>query len=176
MKVNGRFANCDGNGCKRAADIKKPFRTELVMNNGRLIDTNMSDNPSDHIEFSRAIDESEFAETAKTALIAWLRILDAGDFGRFYDQATTASFRSIAPRKDFIDRLSAQRDQVGSTISRQLLKAVYVQRAPFISKASGNYVIFWSGVDSTKSAGALEFMLLVNDGGAWKVTWLNYGS
>lgn len=178
MKVDGRFANCDGNGCDRfvTATAKKPFHTELKMNNDRLVDTNMTDDPSDDLEFVRVSDEADRADDAKTALATSLKILDAGDFGRFYDQATSASFRSIASRKDFIDRLSTQRDRVGTTTSRQTLKTLYAQNAPFISKSPGEYVLFWSGVESTKSARGLEFMLLVNDGGTWKVTWLNYGS
>ncbi len=177
MKVDGRFANCDGNGCDRvvAAPARKPFHTELRMNNDRLVDTKMTDDPSDDLEFVRVSDEVGRADEAKTALATWWEILDAGDFGRFYDQATSASFRSIASRKDFIDRLSTQRDRVGTTMSRQMLKTLYVQQASFISKGPGEYVLFWNGVESTKSPERLEFMLLVNDGGTWKVTWLNYG-
>src|SRR6202451_3575935 len=178
MKVDGRFANCDGNGCDRvvAATAEKSFHTELKMNNGRLVDTNMTDDPSDDLELIRVSDEADRADDAKPALATWLKILDAGDFGRFYDQATSASFRSIASRKDFIDRLATQRDRVGTTMSRQTLKTLYVEHAPFLSKASGEYVLSWCGVESTKSTRGLELMLLVNDGGTWKVTWLNYGS
>jgi Protein of unknown function (DUF4019) len=177
MKVDGTFANCDGNGCEHsaAATTKRPFHTELKMNNGRLVSTHMTDDPNDDLELVRVDDEEDRADDAKTAWAAWLKILDAGDFGRFYDQATTPSFRSIASRKDFIDRLSAQRDRVGTTMSR-LTKTLYVEHAPFLSKSLGEYVLFWSGVELTKSGRALEFMLLVNDGGAWKVTWLNYAS
>jgi hypothetical protein len=177
MKVDGKFANCDGNGCDRfvTATAKRPFHTELKMNNGRLVGTNMIDDPSDDLELVRVSDESDYADNAKTALATSLKILDAGDFGRFYDQATSAAFRSIASRKDFIDRLSTQRDRVGTTMSRQT-KTLYAQHAPFISKSPGEYVLFWSNVESTKSASGLELMLLVNDGGDWKVTWLNYGS
>lgn len=178
MKVDGRFAFCNGNGCDRIvkATAKKPFHTELKMITDRLVDTNMTDDPSDDLEFVRVSDDADRADDAKTALAMWLKILDAGDFGRFYDQATSASFRSIASRKDFIARLSAQRDRVGTTTSRQTLRTLYAQDAPFISKSPGEYVLFWSGVESTKSARGLEFMLLANDGGTWKLTWFNYGS
>lgn len=175
MKVDGGFANCDGNGCNRFATAKKPFHTDLRMKSDRLVGANMTDDPSDDLEFVRVSDETDRAYDARTASDAWLKILDAGDFGRFYDQATSEAFRLSASRKDFIDRLSAQRDRVGTTMSRQT-KALYAEYAPFISKAPGEYVLFWSGVESTKSARGLEFMLLVNDGGTWKVTWLNYGS
>ena len=177
MKVDGRYANCDGNGCNRSvtASAKKPFHTELTMTNGRLVGTSVTDDSSDDLELVRVSDEEDRAYGAKAASDKWLEILDAGDFGRFYDQATSASFRSIASRKDFIDRLSTQRDRAGTTMSRQT-KAIYAQHAPFISKSPGEYVLFWSGVESAKSARGLEFMLLVNDGGTWKVTWLNYGS
>jgi hypothetical protein len=177
MKVDGRFANCDGNGCDRfvTATAKRPFHTELKINDGRLVGANMVDDPSDDLELVRASDAADRADEATTALAPWLKILDAGDFGRFYDQATSAPFRSIASRKDFIDKLSTQRDRVGTAMSRQT-KALYVQHAPFISKSPGDYVLFWSDVESTKSSSELELMLLVNDGGAWKVTWLNYGS
>jgi hypothetical protein len=177
MKVDGRFANCNGN-CDRFVTpaAKKPFHTELKMNNGRLVDTNMTDDPSDDLEFVRVSDEEHRADDAETALATWWKILDAGDFGRFYDQATSVSFRSIASRKYLIDRLSTQRDRVGPITSRQTLQILYAEHAPFISRSSGEYVLFWSDVESTKSARGLEFMLLVNEGGAWKVTWLNYGS
>jgi hypothetical protein len=172
MKVDGGFANCDGNGCSRFA--KKPFHTELKMNNGRLVGTNMTDDPSDDLEYVAVSDETDRTYDARTASATWLKILDAGEFGQFYDQATSASFRSTASRKDFIDRLSTERDRVGTTMSRQT-KALYAEHAPFISRSSGEYVLLWSGVESTKSARGLEFMLLVKDGGTWKVTWLNYG-
>jgi hypothetical protein len=177
MNVDGRFAYCNGN-CGRfvTASARKPFHTELKMNHDHLVDTNMTDDPGDDVEFVRISNETGRTGDAKTALATWLKILDAGDFGRFYDQATSASFRSTASRKDFIDRLSTQRERMGSTTSRQTLQTLYVQHAPFISKSPGEYVLFWSGVESTKSARELEFMLLVKDGGTWKVTWLNYGS
>jgi hypothetical protein len=177
MKVDGKFANCDGNGCERfvTAASKRPFHTELKMNNDRLVGPNMTDDPGDDLELVRASDEADRADDAATAVATYLKILDAGDFGRFYDQATTASFRSIALRKDFVDRLSTQRDRVGTTMSRQT-KILYAEYAPFVSKLPGEYVLFWSGVESTKSARGLEFVLLVNDGGAWKVAWLNYAS
>jgi hypothetical protein len=177
MNVDGRFANCDGNGCDRfvTATAKRPFHTELKMNNGRLVGTNMIDDPSDDLELVRVNDEADRTDDAKTALAPWLEILDAGDFGRFYDQATSASFRSIESHKDFIDRLATQRERAGTTMSRQT-RTLYAQHAPFISKSPGEYVLFWSDVESTKSARGLEFMLLVKNGGGWKVTWLNYGS
>lgn len=177
MKVDGRFAYCNGN-CGRflTASAKGPFHTELKTNNDHLVDTNMTDDPGDDVAFVRANDETQRADHAKTKLAAWLKILDAGDFGRFYDQATSAFFRSNVSRKDFIDRLSTQRRRVGTTTARQMLQALYVQHAPFISKSPGEYVFFRNGVESTKSSRGLEFMLLAFDGGAWKVTWLNYGS
>lgn len=177
MKVDGRFANCNGN-CDRlvTATARKPFHTELKMNNDRLVDTNMTDDPRDDLEFVRVSDEAHRANNAKIALAAWLKILDAGDFGRFYDQATSASFRSIASRKYLIDKLSTQRDRVGTTTSRQALQILYAQHAPFISTSPGEYVLFWSSVESTKSTRGLEFMLLVKDGGGWKVTWFNYST
>lgn len=177
MKVDGRFATCNGN-CDLfvTATARKSLHTELRMTNDRLVDTKMTEDPSDDLEFVRVSDQADRADHAKIAFAAWLKILDAGDFGRFYDQATSAFFRSTASRNAFIERLSIQRDRVGTTISRQTLKSLYAQHAPFISKSPGEYMLFWSGVESTKSAQALEFMLLVNDGGTWKVTWLNYSS
>jgi hypothetical protein len=176
-RVEGSYGNCDGNGCDRspAASTKRPFHTDLKMSNGNLIATNMTDNPSDHLELVRATYTADGADGAKIATAAWLKILDAGDFGQFYDQATSASLRSTASRQDFIDRLTRQRDRVGTTMSRQT-KTVYAEYAPFISKSPGEYVLFWSGVESTKSGRGLEFLLLVHDGDAWKVTWLNYSS
>jgi Protein of unknown function (DUF4019) len=176
MGVDARVANCDGNGCNRfaAASARKPFHTELKMNNGRLVGMK-TDDPSDDLDLIRASDEADRAYDASTLVATWLKMLDAGDFGQFYDQATSASFRSIATRKDFIDRLSTQRDRVGTTMSRQT-NTLYAEFAPFISKSPGEYVLFWSGVESTKSGRGLEFMLLVNDGGTWKVTWFNYGA
>jgi hypothetical protein len=178
MKVDGRLANCDGSGCNRfvTATARKPFHTELKMNNDRLVKTNMPEDPSGDLEFVRVSGDVYGADDAKAASAMWLKILDAGDFGRFYDEATSASFRAIKSRKDFIDGFSAQRDRVGTTMSRQSLKAQHAEHAPFISKALGEYVLFWNGVESTKSSRVSEFMLLVNDGGEWKVTWLNYGS
>lgn len=177
MKVDGRFANCSGN-CDRfvTAAARKPFHTELKINNDHLVDMNRAGDPNDDLEFVRISDETDRSDHAKAALAAWVKILDAGDFGRFYDQATSASFRSVASRKDFVDKLSNQRDRVGATTSRQTLQTLYAQHAPFISMSPGEYVLFWSDVESTKSARELEFMLLVNDGGDWKVAWLNYGS
>jgi len=178
MKVDGRFSKCDGNGCDRlvTANAKNPFHTELRMNNSRLVDTNMTDDPSDDLEFIRVSDEADRADDAKTALSSWLKALDGGDFGRFYDQATSSNLRTNTSRKDFVDRLSTQRDRVGATTSRQTLKTLYAEHAPFISKSAGEYVLFCNGVESSKSARGMEFLLLVNDGGTWKVTWLNYGS
>jgi hypothetical protein len=178
MNVDGRFANCDGNGCGRFAKVaaKTPFHTELRMNNDQLIDTNLTDDSSGDWELVRVNDLAGRVDRAETALATWLKLLDAGEFGRFYDQATTVSFRSIASRKDFINKLTTQRDRVGTTMSRQALKTMYAEHAPFLSKASGEYVLFWNGVESTKSARESEFLLLVDDGGTWKVAWLNYGA
>jgi hypothetical protein len=177
MKMDGKFANCDGNGCEHfvSATAKMPFHIELKLSGSRLVGSSMTDDPSEDLELIRVDDEVDHTDEAKTALTKYMKLLDSGEFARFYDQATTALFRSFASRQDFIDKLSAQRDRVGTTISRQT-KILYVERVPFMSKSSGEYVLFWSGVDSTKSARGLEFILLVNDGGTWKVRWLSYGS
>jgi hypothetical protein len=176
LKVHGDYSNCLGNGCEKMRLGATSFDTEFTLQGDTLTDTNATPDPSDDLEFMRLAADSETVEDAREATEGWLKKLDGGDIDGFYDQATSTGFRQGVQRSQFHTVTAALIDRVGLVSSREFLLSTHVLYAPGLAKGRGNYVLFSNKVLSSKKMGGVEFLLVVKDGGDWKVQWLNYGS
>jgi hypothetical protein len=174
LKIKGSYMNCDGDECSRWKASAPTFVTEFMMVGRHLIDTNATPDPSDDIEFIRVTDEADEVADARTALDSYLKMYDSGDFGRFYDAASPI-FRQGVSRDQFQARFKDLEKLNGSPTSRKNLYTVYALYAPAISPKMGEYVLFISGVDTSKKLYAREFMFLIKEGPQWKVAWFDSG-
>ena len=163
----------------RPQDMRCPLRLSTrwrssIFHDVRLIDG--TPDPSDDVEFMRLAADTETVENAREATEEWLPRMDKGDIDGFYDQATSESFRGTVPRSQFHTVNADFQNRVGLITSRQFLLSTHLLYAPGLSKGRGNYVLFSNRVTTSKNSWGQEFLLLVNDGGEWRVQWMNYGS
>jgi hypothetical protein len=179
LKIHGEFAKCDGNACSRwkaSSEMSKPFDTELTMMGSKLVDLNGKSDPRDGTAFVRVSDQADEVEEANSTLERYLKMIDAGEIDRFYDNAISSGFRSNTTRQQFKAVTSEFQTRVGRTTSRRNLNTLYLLYVPSVSKASGEYLFVFNGVETSKKLTGAEFALLIKENGEWKVYWINYAS
>lgn len=177
LRLDGTYKQCDGIACSRwvTPATTKSFKTTLRIRDGVLVDTNTTPDSADDVQFLRISDEAEFASDARMALDAALRHIDADEFEAFYERATSTEFRRNASREQTMQALTAMRRAFGPLKSRKFLNTAYLLYTPAISKERRDSILFTNGVFSDRTHGG-EYMLLVKEAGAWKVSWWQYGS
>jgi hypothetical protein len=179
LRIHGEFVKCDGNACSRwqaATEMTKPFDTELRLVGGKLFDMNGHTDPSEGVEFVRVSDHAEEVEEANSVLEGYLKMMDAGDVDHFYDAASAESFRKDTTRQQFRAAVSEFQSRVGKPRSRHNLNTLYIVYAPIFSKAPGQYVFLYNGVETTKNLRGGEFILLTKESSEWKLAWISTGS
>jgi hypothetical protein len=124
----------------------------------------------------RITDQADEVEEADNALEGYLKMIDAGDLDRFYDNAISSGFRSNTTRQQFKAVTSDFQTRVGRTTSRRNLNTLYLVYAPSVSKAPGEYLFVFNAVETAKKLSGAEFALLIKENTAWKVYWITYGS
>jgi hypothetical protein len=171
FRIAGAYSACLGNACNRWAHDER-FETEMRLVGDKLVDTNKTADPTDDVEFVRLVDAQDLLDDARTAAEGLLKSLDLGQIDRFYDLATTSSFRSNTKREDFHKRVSDAQARLGLESSRKYLIATHVLYAPMIKTGRDDYVIFSNKVTTARGASFFEFVFLVRENKAWKVSWL----
>lgn len=106
---------------------------------------------------------------ARSAAEKWLALLDAGEFGKAWDQGAKL-FRERVPRARWVEQLPKDR-AFGKLVSRRAEISSYKTSLP--GAPDGEYVTvrFVSSFD--KKTDAEELLTLVYEGEAWRV--LGYG-
>jgi hypothetical protein len=99
---------------------------------------------------------------------AWLKIIDGGDYGGSWDEAS-AHFKSQITRDKWIDAMKQYREKLGTVQSRNLKSANYTKVLP--KAPEGEYVIlqFESSFDGMDHAIETVIPMLDKDG-KWRAS------
>lgn len=115
---------------------------------------------------ARASDEHPEAE-AQSSAIAWLALLDAGNYGASWDAAATI-FRESIKRADWEARAASVRGSIGALKSRNLKSETYTHSPP--GAPSGDYVILRFSSSFAQQGSAIETVTPMKDAdGTWRV-------
>jgi hypothetical protein len=171
LRIVGAYSTCLGNACNRWTH-ENSFETEVKLTGDKLVDTNRTADPSDDVEFMRLSDEQDLLDDARTEADRLLKSLDLGQIDRFYDEATTSSFRSSVSREDFHKRVSDAQARMGLSISRKYMITTHVLYAPMIKTGRDDYVIFSNKVTRAGGTSFVETVCLARENGGWRVSCL----
>ena len=107
-------------------------------------------------------------EAAETAASSWLKLVDAGEYGKSWDDAA-AYFKDAVSRDTWERRITAVRRPLGKNLSRERASATYLTSLP--GAPDGEYVVirFLSSFENKKSA--VETVTPMRDeDGEWRVS------
>lgn len=107
---------------------------------------------------------------ARAAAEKWLAILDAGDYGKAWDQ-TAKAFRDNVKREQWVESLPKTRGALGKVKSRSVEVSSFKPSLPGMPE--GDYVTVRFATNFEKKNDAQELVTLVYEGGAWRP--LGYG-
>lgn len=114
----------------------------------------------------RADDASESAAVA--AATAWLKLVDARQYGASWDGAARL-FRDAVSRRDWERSLSAVRSPLGKLVSRRAFSKRYVESLP--GAPDGKYVIIQYESSFENKKAAIETVTPMRDqDGRWRVS------
>ena len=107
---------------------------------------------------------------ARAAAEKWLAVLDAGDYGKAWDQSAKA-FRKNVTRQQWVASLPKTRGALGAAKSRIVEVSSYKPSLPGMPE--GDYVTVRFSTRFEKKSDAQEIVTLVYEDGAWRP--LGYG-
>lgn len=107
---------------------------------------------------------------ARAAAEKWLAILDAGDYGKAWDQ-TAKAFRDRVKREQWVEGLPKTRGALGAALSRTVEVSSFKPSLP--GMPDGDYVTVRFSTRFEKKNDAQELVTLVYEDGAWRP--LGYG-
>lgn len=107
---------------------------------------------------------------ARVAAEKWLAILDAGDYGKAWDQAAK-TFRERVKREQWVENLPKSRGALGAAKSRTVEVSSFKPSLP--GMPAGDYVTVRFSTNFEKKSDAQELVTLVYEDGAWRP--LGYG-
>ncbi len=107
---------------------------------------------------------------ARAAAEKWLAILDAGDYGKAWDQ-TAKAFRDNVKREQWVESLPKTRGALGAVKSRSVEVSSFKPSLPGMPE--GDYVTVRFATNFEKKNDAQELVTLVYEDGAWRP--LGYG-
>lgn len=110
----------------------------------------------------------EKGKAAADAAAQWLLLVDSGQYGESWFQAST-DFRGAASKEQWIHALNTVRVPLGKLLSRKLKSSTYTTTLPH--SRPGEYVVLQYDTDYEKAAAMLETVAVVLEkNGQWKVT------
>lgn len=114
-----------------------------------------------------AVDPAQQAkETAAAGAAAqWLALVDAGQYGKSWDEAATI-FRQKVPREQWVEGLPKNRAEYGKLNGRKFDATQYRRSMP--GAPDGDYVAVRFISDYEKNGAADEIVMMMLDGGAWR--------
>jgi hypothetical protein len=107
---------------------------------------------------------------ARAAAEKWLAVLDAGDYGKAWDQ-TAKAFRNNVTRQQWVESLPKTRGALGAAKSRTAEVSSY--KSSLAGMPDGDYVTVRFSTVFEKRSEAQEIVTLVLEDGAWRP--LGYG-
>lgn len=116
---------------------------------------------------SSAAQRASAVHKGQEAAVAWLDLLDSGQYGASWDQAGVQLQRAV-PRPSWEARLRAQRGPLGPVVARRLKWASYTETLPEL--AIGQSVVLEYETRFENKVSAVETVTPVKDArGRWKV-------
>jgi hypothetical protein len=107
-------------------------------------------------------------EAAQATALAWLRLIDAGDYARSWDESA-AIFRNSISQTQWASRIAAVRSPLGSVKSRSMSSAKFTHSLP--GAPDGQYVVLQFATSFERKAAATETVTPMKDAdGQWRVS------
>jgi len=106
-------------------------------------------------------------QKAQTAADQWLKLVDAGDYGQSWDNASNL-FKAHVSKDQWEKAIHATRSPFGQVLSRKVLKASYTDHLP--GAPDGEYVVIQFETTFEHKKAAIETVTPMMDGGEWKVS------
>lgn len=107
-------------------------------------------------------------EGAVKAAESWLALVDAGEYGRSWDESAEL-FRSQLTREKWEQSLTAVRKPLGNVVSRKVKETHYATSLPGVP--DGEYVIIQFATTFTNKKSAVETVTPMKDpDGVWRVS------
>jgi hypothetical protein len=115
----------------------------------------------------RAQDAERIAK-AEAVAVAWLALMDAGDYPRSWDQAASFVQASIS-KPNWIHAVGSARQPLGTLISRKVKSATFTRSLPGVP--DGEYVVIKYDTQFEHKDAAIETVTpLLDKDGSWKVS------
>ena len=116
---------------------------------------------------SATVQASEAEKQAEEAALAWLLLVDAGQYKASWKEAASL-FREQVSVKQWSQAVSAARKPFGKLKSRQLKDATYATSLP--GAPDGEYVVLQFEAVYEHKASAIETVTPMQDDGNWRVS------
>jgi Protein of unknown function (DUF4019) len=105
---------------------------------------------------------------AESAAQSWLALVDAGDYGKSWNEAAR-NFRDSIAQADWVSRVSARRASLGAANARQEFSARFTRSLP--GAPDGEYVVIQFRTSFEHKAAATETVTPMRDtDGIWRVS------
>lgn len=114
---------------------------------------------------ARGDEASEKAAVA--AADAWLKVVDAGQYGASWDQASRL-FKAAVGRADWEKALKGVRSPLGKVLSRRVASRTYAESLP--GAPDGRYVVVQYRTSFASKEAATETVTLALDDGRWRAS------
>lgn len=110
----------------------------------------------------------EKEEQAVAAALAWLALVDAGDYDQSWETAA-AYFRNAVAKEKWHRMLTAVRRPLGALVSRDLASKAFTRTLP--GAPDGDYVVIRFDASYENKASAIETVTPMRDSdGQWRVS------
>jgi hypothetical protein len=108
------------------------------------------------------------AETAETAALTWLALVDAGNYSESWNTAA-ALFRNAVPQSQWVSKVAAARAPLGSVKTRRVASSQSMHSLP--GAPDGEYVVIRFTTSFEQKAEATETVTPMKDpDGHWRVS------
>jgi hypothetical protein len=111
---------------------------------------------------------AETPETAESAALAWLALVDAGNYAQSWNTAA-AYFRNAVPQSQWVSKAAAVRGPLGAVKSRRVSSSQSMHSLP--GAPDGEYVVIRFATSFDQLADATETVTPMKDpDGHWRVS------
>ena len=115
-----------------------------------------------------ALADSEKEKAARDAALAWLSLVDQGQYAGSWEEAATY-FKGAVTRDGWIQSLNAVREPLGKNKSRKFLSSKYARTLP--GAPDGEYVVIQYRSAFEKKPSAVETITpMLDRDGKWRVS------
>jgi hypothetical protein len=112
--------------------------------------------------------QDEKTKAAEAAADSWLKLVDEGNYGQSWEEAS-ASFKASITKKDWEQRLKGVRDPLGAVNSRKVKAAKYMTHLP--GAPDGEYVVIQYDSSFANKKDSVETVTpMLEKDGNWRVT------